>query len=447
MTRLESIRARLLASALVWVLLATLAGGWALTYSFRTTAQDAFDARLTSLLNVLIGSSEADRNGRLQLSRPIGDPNFEKVYSGWYWMIQGEGEPPLRSRSMWDLDVPITMPSVSALPVVWTTQDSEGRAVRVAAQSVFLPGRTAPVGFVITGDLEDLQAQYRQFDWMLRIALSALGLGLVIAMLVQVYFGLRPLTRLARDVEAVRTGRADSLPASGTREVDLLVDEVNSLIDHNRRIVERARASASDMAHALKTPLAVIQSIENPDANAQSEQREQIAAMERIVTRHLARAAAAGPGRHAATQIAPIVDALTRGLSRVHADRSLQVATSITPELSYAADREDMEEMLGNLVENAYKWAHQRIHIAAASSGKVMRITIDDDGPGIAGDPARAIERGVRLDETTPGTGLGLSIVRDIASIYGGALELTASSLGGLSATLELPVPHISARR
>jgi signal transduction histidine kinase len=429
--------------ALVWVLLATLAGGWALTYSFRTTVQAAFDAQLTSLLNVLIGLSEADANGRLQLTRGIGDPQFEKVYSGWYWLIDSDGSPPLRSRSLWDLELDVAPPPVSATPTISSATDSEGRPLRVAAQTVRLPGLSAPVTYVVTGDLDALQSQYRQFDWTLRAALSALGLGLIVAMLVQVYFGLRPLDRLAREVEAVRTGRADALPSSGTRELDPLVDEVNSLIQHNRRIVERARASASDMAHALKTPLAVIQSIENADPAAAREQREQVAAMERIVTRHLARAAAAGPGRHAAIPIAPIVEALTRGLSRVHADRELAVESRISESLGYGADREDLEEMLGNLIENAYKWAQHRIRIDASQAETALRVTIEDDGPGIEGDPARAIARGVRLDEKTPGTGLGLSIVTDIASIYGGTLDLTSSDLGGLKAVLELPLTRV----
>lgn len=440
MRRPKSLRARLVSAALIWVLLATLAGGWALTYSFRATAQRAFDTQLNSLLNILIGLSEVDAQGRVQLTRDIGDPQFEKVYSGWYWLIATDGAPPLRSRSLWDLELVVPQPPVSATPTFVSTTDSAERAVRAAVQTVRLPNLAVPVTYVVTGDLEALQAQYRQFDWTLRAALSALGLGLVIAMLVQVYFGLRPLRRLARDVEAVRTGRADALAPSGTRELDLLVDEVNSLIQHNRRIVERARASASDMAHALKTPLAIMHSLEHTDPATAREQREQIAAMERIVTRHLARAAAAGPGRHALVPIAPIVAALTRGLSRVHAERDLAVETHIAESLGYGADREDLEEMLGNLIENAYKWAQRRIRIGAENTGNALRVTIEDDGPGIAGDPARAIARGVRLDEKTPGTGLGLSIVTDIASIYDGALELTESELGGLKAVLELPL-------
>jgi signal transduction histidine kinase len=427
------------------VLLASLAGGWALTYSFRTTAQNAFDARLTSLLNVLIGLVEVDARGQLELARSIGDPQFDRVYSGWYWLVIEGDATRLRSRSLWDLTLPVPTPGVSATPHVEAMRDPLGRDVRTVAQSVLLPGKNAPVTFVVTGDLDVLRAEYRQFDWMLRIALGALALGLLIAVLVQVHFGLRPLRRLAHDVQSVRTGNADHLPSSGTRELDLLVDQVNSLIEHNRHVVERARASASDLAHALKTPLAIMQSVEPGSPDASREQREQIAAMERMVTRHLARASAAGPGRRTKTPIAPIVEELTRGLGRVHADRQLEVARDLPTNLTYAADREDLEEMIGNLIENAYKWARSRIRIAAiVDSDQVdseqLVLIVEDDGPGIDGDPSRAIARGTRLDETTPGSGLGLSIVTDIASIYGGQLRLEPSPLGGLRATLCLPL-------
>jgi signal transduction histidine kinase len=422
------------------VLLASLAGGWALTYSFRTTAQHAFDARLTSLLNVLIGSVEVGANGELQLARNVGDPQFDRVYSGWYWLVIDGGAARLRSRSLWDLALPAPTPAVSATPRLQSLRDPLGRDVRVAAQSVLLPGKSEPVTFILTGDLDVLRAEYRQFDWMLRTALGALALGLLIAVFVQIHFGLRPLRRLAHEVQSVRTGDTDHLPSSGTRELDLLVDQVNSLIEHNRRVVERARSSASDLAHALKTPLAIMQSVEPGSPDASSEQREQIAAMERIVTRHLARASAAGPGRRTKTLIAPLIDELTRGLGRVHADRQLEVLRELPADLSYAADREDLEEMIGNLVENAYKWARRRIQVRALHDADRLALIVEDDGPGIDGDPARAIERGTRLDETTPGSGLGLSIVTDIASIYGGSLRLESSALGGLKAVLQLPV-------
>lgn len=425
----------------MWVICATIAGSWALSYAFRATAQEAFDARLISLLTLVIGLAEVNPNGQLQLARGIGDPQFESVYSGWYWLVADGSAVRLSSRSLWDMSFPVPNLPVSASPTVWSTRDAMGREVRVAAQSVILPAAAEPFTFAVTGDLGALHAQARRFDWITRIALGVLGIGLVLAVWMQVKFGLRPLRRLAREVEAVRTGSAEQLARSGTRELDLLVDEVNTLIEHNRRIVERARDSAADLAHALKTPLAIMQSAHVEHGERADEHREQIAAMERIITRHLTRASVAGPGRRAPAPIAPIVDELARGLTRVHTERALQVTSDIQADLAYPADRQDLEEMIGNLMENAYKWARRRIRIAGRSSGERVLLSIEDDGPGLDFEQAdEAAERGRRFDERTPGTGLGLAIVTDIAEIYSGSLKLERSDLGGLAAELTLPV-------
>ncbi|NLG77398.1 MAG: hypothetical protein GX535_14285 [Xanthomonadaceae bacterium] len=262
MRRLKSLRSRLLLGALVWVACASIAGGWALSYAFRSAAQNAFDARLASLVGVLIGLVDIQPDGEPKLARPLGDPQFEQVYSGWYWLVADEKSARLRSRSLWDLTLEVPTPPVAAQPTVTTAQDPLGREIRIAAQRVLLPGATVPVTFVVTGDAEALHAEIRHFDFVLRIALGALGVGLLLAVLVQIRFGLRPLERLAREVQAVRTGQSDRLPTLETAELDGVVAEVNSLIEHNQRIVERARASASDLAHALKTPLAVMKSLE-----------------------------------------------------------------------------------------------------------------------------------------------------------------------------------------
>lgn len=433
----RSLRARLVAGAVTWVLCASLLGGLSLSYAFKSAAEEVFDSRLASLISILIGLVERSPTGELHLARNLGDPEFERVYSGWYWLVKVDGATRLRSRSLWDQDLPSPALAVSATPSVWTMKDSLGRELRVAAQSVLIPGVEQPLTFVVTADAELLHAQVRRFNWISRAALAALGAGLILAILIQVTFGLRPLQRLAKQAEAVRSGRSDQLARTDTPEVDALVDEVNSLIQHNRQVVHRSRSAAADLAHALKTPLAVLQA---QDAR-HCVDREQLESMERIITRHLARAATVGPGRHAHTAIDPILEDLKRGLSRVYAEKNLQVATRVDPTLSYAADREDLEEILGNLLENAFKWARSRIRTTAKLSGQHLCIIVEDDGPGIDNEDApHATERGTRFDERTPGTGLGLSIVKDIAAIYGGSLELRRSELGGLCVEVALPI-------
>lgn len=438
--RTRSIRARLLSIALVWAVALALGGGWALSYAFRTTAERAFDARLTSLLFVVVGLVELDERGELRVERGIGDPQFERVYSGWYWLVRDEEGVKLRSRSLWDLSFTVPTLSVSANPTLWSERDPLGRPIRIAAQSVVLSGATRPVTFAVTGDLEALHEETRRFDWVLRIALAALGLGLVLAVFLQARYGLRPLQEVAHQVERVRKREAQRLEESGTRELDMLIEEINSLIEHNRRLVERARASAGDLAHALKTPLAIMQSATTQDSPLAREQREQIAAMERIITRHLARASAAGPGNHPPVPIASIVSQLIRGLNRIHAERGLNVESRVAEDLSYAADRQDLEEMIGNLIENAYKWARHKIVVGAHRTENRLVLAVEDDGPGIPETRAElATERGTRLDESAPGSGLGLSIVRDLAEIHGGTVKLEPSPLGGLRAELQLP--------
>lgn len=440
MRRPKSLRSRLLLGALVWVIAASIAGGWALSYAFRSAAQNAFDARLSSLVAVLIGLVDVQPDGQLRLARAIGDPQFEQVYSGWYWLAADGTNTPLRSRSLWDLALDAPSVPVASTPMITAARDPLGREIRLATQRVVLPGASGPITFVVTGDAEALREEIRNFDLVLRIALGALGLGLLLAVLVQIRFGLRPLERLAAEVQAVRSGQADRLPALETAELDGVVAEVNSLIEHNQRIVERARSSASDLAHALKTPLAVMKTLEDDDDGAAHERALQLAAMERIVTRHLARASAAGPGRRAAVPIAPIVDEIARGLARVHADRSLQIDNEIRTGTSYPADREDLEELLGNLIENACKWATRRVRVTDREENDRLIVVVEDDGPGMPFEQAKhAADRGVRFDERVSGSGLGLAIVTDLVALYEGELTISHADLGGVKAQVALP--------
>lgn len=432
----RSLRARLLASALAWVICASLLGGFALSYAFKSASQEVFDSRLESLLSILIGLAEANPSGELFLARELGDPEFSRVYSGWYWLVQSDDRTLLRSRSLWDLRLATRPLPTSATPTLWTQTDPLGRPLRIAGQRVELPGAAAPLTFIVTGDAQTLARESQRFDWILRLSLAALGLGLILAVVVQVSFGLRPLERLARQTEAVRKGTSQQLVRTGTNEIDMVVDEVNSLIEHNRRVVERNRATAADLAHALKTPLTIMQSADTLD-----DARAPIANMERLITRHLVRSATAGPGHHAPVLLLGIAQELIRGLSRVFADRNVETRIEIAADLAFRGDKEDLEEILGNLLENAFKWAKAQVVIGARVTDGKLFIYVDDDGPGIdEGDTAFATRRGMRLDEQTPGTGLGLSIVTDIAAIYHGELQLTRSMLGGLRACVTLPL-------
>jgi len=263
--------------------------------------------------------------------------------------------------------------------------------------------------------------------------------------------GLSPFTELRERLAAVHQGRDRRVEGSYPSEVQPLVDDLNALLEHRDQTVKRAIAKAGDLAHALKTPLAVLaHEAEAADGAGQAElaavMRQQIERMRRQMDYHLAhaRAAASGaaPGAHCA--VLASAEGLARTLLRLHADRGLAIHVAVAPEHSVRSEREDLDEMLGNLLDNACKWARSEVAIASTSTsapgGTVIVITVDDDGPGLEASMREAVlQRGVRADEAAPGSGLGLAIVRDLAELYGGSIALTSSRLGGLQARLQLP--------
>lgn len=339
------------------------------------------------------------------------------------------------------MDLELAVPAVgqAAAAIFSDTADTNGRALRMAVQTVRLPTLERPLTFAVTADAAALAQETRRFNLLLGLALSGLGIGLLIAVVLQTHVGLRPLRRVVADIESVRTGAVEHLTATGTHELDTLVQEINTLVTHNRRILERARTSAADLAHALKTPLAILKS-DVANEQAQSSQ-EQVAAMERIVARYLTRAATAGPGREVKTAIAPLVTAIVKSMDRVHATKALHVSVAIDPSLSVSMDTEDFAEIAGNLLENAYKWARSTLTIRALPHDDVIRFEVEDDGPGLdAAQAEHAAGRGQRFDTHVPGTGLGLAIVADVVEIYGGKLELSRAAMGGLRAEVKLPV-------
>lgn len=441
--KIESLRARLVLAAAVWVVLATVLGGWALSNTFRNTAADTFDARLASLVAMLIGAVDVDATGALELQRDLGDARFDSIYSGWYWVVADSGGPRLRSRSLWDMDLAIERAPPAAQPTFTDQQDAAGRMLRVASQTVTVHGRDRPLTVVVSADAAALAAEIRRFDLLLMTALALLACGLIAAVLVQVHYGLRPLVRVTRQVEQVRTGHSAHLRRPGTRELDLLVEEVNSLIDHNQRLIERTRANVADLAHSLKTPLAVLKTeltAQQPDHAAV---HAQLARMERMISRRLSVAAVAGPGRMSGTPVAPTIDELTRGLGRVYADRALTFVNEVPADVRVRIEREDLEEIAGSLLDNACKFACRTVRVAIDRGVDADRLLlrVEDDGEGMSAEQAAlAVDRGQRFDSNAPGSGLGLAIVADIAELYGGKLMLTRTGTGGLRAEVDLPV-------
>lgn len=440
---IRSLALRLVLSAACWIAVALLAGGFALSAIFRDEVESGFDARLGVLLQGLIAVAERDADGQLQLARGIGEPRFDQPLSGWYWQIAEGGRPMLRSRSLWDETLPLGTTPAQTEALRSDVAGPDGQALRVIERDIALPGSAERLRFAVAGDRSEIEATVRAFNTTLAWSLGALGAGLLLALLIQVRFGLQPLRRIRQAIVAVRTGQAQRLEGRFPTEIAPLSDELNVLLAHNAAVLERARTQVGNLAHALKTPLSVLTNEAGAAQGALADTvRRQTAAMRGQIDHYLARARTAAAARvlGVRTEVADVADDLRRTLARIHVDRGLALEVRVPAGLAFRGERQDLEELLGNLADNACKWAARRVVIAAHRDGARLVLTVDDDGPGLPEAQHEAVfGRGTRLDETVPGSGQGLAIVREIAELYDGAVALEASPLGGLRAVLTLP--------
>jgi signal transduction histidine kinase len=447
--RPKSVAVRLVLGAGLWIAAALVAGGLALSSLFRDSVERSFDARLVVLLESLVAASEVSADGGLILTRAIGEPRFEQVYSGWYWQIDGVGALPLRSRSLWD-QLLLPPPTAEATAIADSealqreAQGPDGQRLRLTTRDILLPGRSTAVRFAVGAERDELDQEIGKFDRTLFWALGALGIGLLAAVFIQVRFGLQPLRRVGTALAAVRTGQTTRLEGEFPTEIRPLSDELNMLLAHNAAVVERARTHVSNLAHGLKTPLSVLTNEADaaPPGPLADAVRRQTTVMRRHVDHYLSRARAAASGQvlGARTEVMPVVEDLRRARGRIHAERGLALEVAGDAGAAFRGERQDLEEMLGNLIDNACKWAHSRVRVSAAVQGARLRLTIEDDGKGLAeAERETVFQRGLRLDEAVPGSGLGLAIVRDIADLYGGGVTLGRAALGGLEAVLDLP--------
>jgi signal transduction histidine kinase len=323
------------------------------------------------------------------------------------------------------------------------TAGPDGQSLRVIARGISLPPSATDFVFRVAGNRAEVREETRRFNETPAWSLGALGLGLVAAVLLQVRYGLLPLRRLGRSLAEIRLSRASRLEGRFPREVQPLVQELNALVDHNAAVLARARSQIDDLAHALKTPMSVLvnEAAASRGAPAATVKR-QTARMRRKVDHTLARARAAEAANvlGARTPLAPIVHDLSRTLKRIYTGRPLTIDVACDKNAVFAGERQDLEEMIGNLLDNACKWARSHVRVCFDTVEGRLTVRIENDGSGLAPDSARQmLERGARLDEQVAGSGLGLSIVRDIAALYHGTIAFETSASGGLAVLLSLP--------
>ena len=383
----------------------------------------------------------------------LGEPLFELPLSGWYWQTTrlDVSRPEVRSsRSLWDS----TLPRLESLGVSASAGGTrQGYVDGPEEQKLRMVERLIDLGddgryFVaVAGDAAEIEEETRNFDRALLITLAVLGIVLTLITTFQVRFGLAPLNRISEGLAAIRSGAAERLEGRFPEEIAPLARETNALIDANREIVARARTHVGNLAHALKTPISVMlnEAAAHGEDQLAAKVREQTEIMRDQVTRHLERARLAAIGT--ITDVRPVVTALTRTMEKIHHARGVAIALDAPEEARFRGERQDIEEMVGNLVDNACKWAQSRVAVEVlsertdSSAGRrVVRILVDDDGPGLSPSQREQVaRRGRRLDETKPGSGLGLSIVVELAGLYGGGLTLGTAPIGGLRAELVLP--------
>ena len=434
----RSLRGRLLLASVAGIAVASLAAAWLLGAAFERAAMGAFERRLADDLVTVIGVVARDGGGGVRLRREPADGRYARVFSGHYWQV-GEGASAFRSRSLWDFEP--RRPDVPGEGVRFDDLDGpQGQQLRSAERRVRLAGVEAPVLVWVASDQAIVRAEVDEFRWLAGLCFAVLAGALTLAAAAQVHFGLRPLRGIADTLAHVRRGDSqrldrDALPT----EVQPLAEHINELLDHHQRMVARARTTAQDLAHALKTPLAVLDAeSQAPGAQLPGAVREQVARMRGAVERHLAAGAPADTRQ--SCDVAPAVDGLLAFMASAHRDRGLSLASNVAPRLRFRGAGDDLEEMLGNLLDNACKWARGRVRVEAGASQGRLWIEVCDDGPGLPPSlRGPALERGVRLDERVPGSGLGLAIVQDIAGSYGGHLALSQAPEGGLAARLDLP--------
>jgi len=457
--KVNSLAFRLFATAAVWTLLVLPIAGLAIDYVRQRELASAHDARLSQLLTLVIAFSTDDGGPEPRFPRNVGEPLFEVTHSGWYWQITPLGNSPGRRMVSASLaSEALALPSATNLKpdannIRWTEATGPlGEPLRVAETVFNLGDDDAPsnYSYVVAGNRDFIEGRLDEFRLPLVMALALAGIGLVGATFVQVRYGLKPLRSIEQGLADIRSGRARRLEGDLPAEIEPLRSELNALIQANQDTIERARTQVGNLAHALKTPLAVmINEAREEHSHFGDKIVEQGEIMRYQINHYLdrARVAAQLGVIGTVTEVEGVLRGLIRAVSRIYRDRHIEIAVECAPGARFRGERQDIEEMMGNLLDNACKWAGSQVKVSVIVRDvdgprphRVIEIIVADDGPGLdAEQRAQAVKRGRRLDESKPGSGLGLSIVADLVQSYGGMFQLEAAAAGGLSARLVLP--------
>ena len=449
-----SIGSRLFISAIVCSIIILFGAGIVLSAIYRRATERAFDERLQVYVQSVAANLASKNLSNVFDPYGLGDPRFTLPLSGWYWQVRTEGRPTpevTSSLSLFGGRLPkletLNIPAHDGSAREGYIIGPDERRLRLIERAIEFPDGSRFL-VQIAGNADEIELTIQSFGKALWTSFGLLAFALGVTTIFQVRFGLLPLSRLSSEISAIRRGSSDHVGGKFPDDISPVADEINLLLDVNRDILARARTQVGNLAHALKTPLSVlINEVSDADTPLAQKVLEQTGIMRDQVNWHLdrARAAARAGAIGVATDIGPAVAGLERTFLKIYSDKNLVIETVLAPDLKFRGERQDLEEMLGNLVDNACKWARGQVTINAsafqdANGHPFIVFDVSDDGPGLPPEKrTKVIKRGERLDETVPGTGLGLSIVADLAKLYGGELSLDSTENGGLRALLRLP--------
>ena len=460
--RFNSLASRFLAISALWSIVALAVTAVLLTSLYKSNTQKSFQELLTAHLYNLMGSVDLDENGDLLGAPNLGDPHFRQPYSGWYWSVIPQTsketkvkEPSLTSISMGEET--LKSPGISAHPFKdgflrnYPLMGFQGESISVVESQIFLGEGDKVFRFLVAGNSNALDAEISEFTRSMVIFLALFGLGMTLATFVIIKLGLKPLDRARHALNDIRGGNAERLEGEFPREIAPLITEMNALIDANKTVLERARTQVGNLAHALKTPISVLKNeARSPGFDLAEKVDEQAERMQEHVQRYLdrARIAAQTGSINARTPVFPVVERMLRVMQRLNPHLEFEHNGDAKSGIIFRGEQQDLEEVLGNLIENACKFAKNAVVVSTSQAAfnadlganHMFDLAIEDDGPGLNEEQRlQAVKRGKRLDETKPGSGLGLSIVKDIVDEYRGEFTLENNNSGGLRALIKLP--------
>lgn len=446
---LRSLTFRLAVLTALWLAAGLGASAWYMAHQTARQIEAGFEARLLAVLDAVVAGSAVNDAGAVVLMRAPTGGEFDRPLSGDYWQIFLEdGSTSVRSRSLWDQALASPVRDHAGVDVRRVI-GPRGESLGLAEQDLLLPGATHVAHIAVALSRAELEEGLSQLGRSRAVTFAILCIGLVSIVVLQLIIGLAPLRKARRRLAEVRAGQRDRLALQVPPEVQPLVTEIDALIAQNRATVERARAHVGNLAHALKTPVAVLRNALDATPPDVSTARTEAMTLDRLVQHHLARARAAALAGATAAEQSPltIAEDVASALRRIFAERSLLIRVTGASHVWLRMDPQDLTEILGNLMENACKWARTTVQVSIAREAEAVVLRVEDDGSGISGRQlAEVLPRGRRFDEATPGTGLGLSIVADIAALYSARFDLQRSALGGLCAVISIPVPGLDQR-